>query len=143
MAFFSEHCIRSCVQRYAACRLMRPMLQVEVTGGDGSRTITFKDGTVKELTTDGRLVVRFNNGDVKEECADGTVTYFYREARTVRTPYGHPWQMPEGNGGQLSIRKGRFLQTNALKARMLLCIPAVSPMFSLQRGGSDAHTCRR
>ena len=68
---------------------------MEVTGEDGSRTITFKDGTVKELTTDGRLVVRFNNGDVKEECADGTVTYFYRDARTVGTHYStSPCQIP-------------------------------------------------
>ena len=60
-----------------------PNGSIEVSNSDGSKTITFKDGTVKEFTTDGRLVVRFCNGDVKEECPDGTITYFYREARTV------------------------------------------------------------
>ncbi len=68
---------------------------IEISNSDGSKTITFKDGTVKEFTTDGRLVVRFCNGDVKEECPDGTVTYFYREARTVCMRvyvYMHIWR---------------------------------------------------
>jgi hypothetical protein len=47
------------------------------------RTVTFRNGTIKEISTDGQITVRYVNGDVKEETADGTVTYFYNNTRTV------------------------------------------------------------
>ncbi len=57
---------------------------MQYSHSDGSRTITFRNGTVKEIATDGQITVRYINGDVKEEISDGTVTYYYNDTRTVR-----------------------------------------------------------
>jgi hypothetical protein len=55
---------------------------------DGTRTIRYRNGTVKEIFVDGRSIVRFNNGDVKKTLpGSGMVVYYYAEARTTHTTY--------------------------------------------------------
>jgi len=55
---------------------------------DGSRVVSFRNGTVKEALPDGRSVIRFHNGDVKRSYpGEGLVVYFYAGAGTLHTTY--------------------------------------------------------
>ncbi|KAG7460971.1 hypothetical protein MATL_G00204670 [Megalops atlanticus] len=54
----------------------------------GRRTVTFRNGTKKEIAADGRSVtVTFFNGDVKQILADEKVVYYYSDAQTTHTTY--------------------------------------------------------
>lgn len=62
--------------------------RTEHVSEDGTRTIRYRNGTIKEIFVDGRSIVRFNNGDVKKTLpGSGMVVYYYAEARTTHTTY--------------------------------------------------------
>ncbi|XP_078412879.1 uncharacterized protein LOC144689571 [Cetorhinus maximus] len=55
---------------------------------NGSRIITFRNGTRKEVSADGQSVtITFFNGDVKTFMPDQKVIYYYADAKTTHTTY--------------------------------------------------------
>eukprot|EP01034_Spumella_vulgaris_P023081 gene23081-29274_t len=55
---------------------------------DGTRLITYRNGTRKEVHPNGDSVVLFVNGDSKHVLADsGVVVYYYDQAQTTHTTY--------------------------------------------------------
>ncbi|XP_044173634.1 centromere protein J-like isoform X2 [Acropora millepora] len=62
--------------------------KVEKVNSDGSRVISFTNGTRKEISADGKtVVVTFFNGDIKQIMPDQRVIYYYSEAQTTHTTY--------------------------------------------------------
>ncbi|XP_067392023.1 centromere protein J-like [Emydura macquarii macquarii] len=62
--------------------------KVEELLTDGRRTVTFRNGTKKEISADKRMtVVTFFNGDVKKIMPDQRVIYYYADAQTTHTTY--------------------------------------------------------
>ncbi|XP_068750144.1 centromere protein J-like isoform X3 [Montipora capricornis] len=62
--------------------------KVEKVNSDGSRVISFANGTRKEISADGKtVIVAFFNGDVKQIMPDQRVIYYYSEAQTTHTTY--------------------------------------------------------
>ncbi|XP_041455950.1 centromere protein J-like isoform X2 [Lytechinus variegatus] len=62
--------------------------KVEQVKPDGSRVLTFSNGTRKEISADGRtIIISFFNGDVKQILPDQRVVYYYSETKTTHTTY--------------------------------------------------------
>eukprot|EP01031_Cornospumella_fuschlensis_P023151 gene23151-28135_t len=61
--------------------------RTEEVAADGTRTVTYRNGTVKSIRPNGEVHVRFLNGDTKTTSADGVVVYFYAQAQTTHTTY--------------------------------------------------------
>lgn len=59
--------------------------KVEKVFPNGTKYVTFNNGTRKEIYEDGHTVVRFFNGDVKQTFANEQVVYYYAEAKTTHT----------------------------------------------------------
>ncbi|CAB3981140.1 centromere J-like [Paramuricea clavata] len=60
----------------------------ETINPNGSRVVTFTNGTRKEISADGlSVVVTFFNGDVKQIFPDERVEYYYAEVQTTHTTY--------------------------------------------------------
>ncbi|XP_059504419.1 centromere protein J [Stegostoma tigrinum] len=61
---------------------------------NGSRIITFRNGTRKEVSADGQSVtITFFNGDVKTFMPDQKVIYYYADAKTTHTTYPNGMEM--------------------------------------------------
>ena len=75
--------------------------KVEVVQDDGSRLITFPNGTQKHISADGSSIsVQFFNGDQKHIKSDGSVVYFYAETKTTHTTYPDKLQVLQFSSGQ-------------------------------------------
>ncbi|XP_028396867.1 centromere protein J-like [Dendronephthya gigantea] len=60
----------------------------ETINPDGSRVVTFTNGTRKQISADGlSVVVTFFNGDIKQIFPDERVEYYYAEVQTTHTTY--------------------------------------------------------
>ena len=69
---------------------------------DGTRIVTFRNGTEKEERPDGAIIVRFANGDVRRVGPGGEVeTYLYADARTLHTAYRGSHEVYEFDSGQV------------------------------------------
>lgn len=83
------------------CRAQSSDGMVEVVQGDGSRLITFPNGTHKHISADGSSVsVQFFNGDTKHIKPDGSVVYFYAESKTTHITYPNKLQVLQFSNGQ-------------------------------------------
>ncbi|XP_027055872.1 centromere protein J-like [Pocillopora damicornis] len=61
---------------------------VEKVNSDGSRVISFANGTRKDISVDGQTItVTFFNGDVKQIMPDQRVMYYYSDVQTTHTTY--------------------------------------------------------
>jgi len=68
--------------------IMHPDGKVEKVNTDGSRVITFANGTRKDISVDGQtVIVTFFNGDIKQIMPDQRVIYYYSDAQTTHTTY--------------------------------------------------------
>ncbi|XP_071849240.1 uncharacterized protein [Apostichopus japonicus] len=69
-------------------QIHHPDGKVEVLHPDGSRLITFKNGTRKEISSDGQIItVTFFNGDTRQIYPDQRVVYYYAETQITHTTY--------------------------------------------------------
>ena len=79
--------------------------KVERKYSDGTRIVTFRNGTEKELTRSGVTIVRFVNGDIKEtDPTTQEVVYYYAEANTTHTTLPDGTEMFEFPTGQVLYR---------------------------------------
>jgi len=62
---------------------------------DGSRLISFNNGTRKRIYADASSVVTFPNGDRKQTEKDGRVLYYYHAADTTHTTFPDGMQQYE------------------------------------------------
>jgi T-complex protein 10 C-terminus len=62
-----------------------PSGKSEQVYANGSRKVTFANGTCKYTLPHGLTMVQFVNGDMKKTAPGGTVEYFYREVDTWHT----------------------------------------------------------
>ncbi|XP_078360900.1 uncharacterized protein LOC144645268 isoform X2 [Oculina patagonica] len=68
--------------------ILHPDGKVEKVNSDGSRVITFANGTRKDISVDGQtIIVTFFNGDIKQIMPDQRVIYYYSDAQTTHTTY--------------------------------------------------------
>ena len=67
---------------------------------DGSRTLRYRNGTIKEIYANGDSLVRFTNGDTKRT-VNGEVVYFYAEASTTHTTFRDGTERYEFPNGQV------------------------------------------
>ncbi|XP_078086753.1 centrosomal P4.1-associated protein [Mustelus asterias] len=69
---------------------------------NGSRIITFRNGTRKEVSADGQSVtITFFNGDVKTFMPDQKVIYYYADAKTTHTTYPNGMEMLQFPNNQI------------------------------------------
>ncbi|XP_043552208.1 centromere protein J-like [Chiloscyllium plagiosum] len=69
---------------------------------NGSRIITFRNGTRKEVSADGQCVtITFFNGDVKTFMPDQKVIYYYADAKTTHTTYPNGMEMLQFPNNQI------------------------------------------
>ncbi|XP_046840996.1 centromere protein J-like isoform X2 [Xenia sp. Carnegie-2017] len=74
----------------------------ETINPDGSRVVTFANGTRKEISDDGlSVVVTFFNGDIKQIFPDKRVEYFYAEVKTTHTTYPDGLEVLHFPSGQI------------------------------------------
>eukprot|EP00118_Oscarella_pearsei_P008466 m.43726 g.43726 ORF g.43726 m.43726 type:complete len:938 (+) comp33471_c0_seq1:246-3059(+) len=82
--------------------IRHPGGKVEEIRPDGSRLITFPDGTKKEVSADGlSAIVSFGNGDIRHIFPDQKVVYFYSETKTKHTTYPDGLEVLEFESGQV------------------------------------------
>ncbi|XP_068926649.1 centromere protein J-like [Petaurus breviceps papuanus] len=68
--------------------IKHPDGKVEWKFSDGRKTISFPNGTKKEISTDKKTtIVTFPNGDVQKFMPDQRVLYYYADAQTTHTTY--------------------------------------------------------
>ena len=67
---------------------------------DGSRTLQYRNGTIKEISPNGDSFVRFTNGDTKRT-VNGEITYYYAEAKTTHTTLRNGSERYEFPNGQV------------------------------------------
>ncbi|GCC30295.1 hypothetical protein chiPu_0008743 [Chiloscyllium punctatum] len=76
--------------------------QLEQFMTNGSRIITFRNGTRKEVSADGQCVtITFFNGDVKTFMPDQKVIYYYADAKTTHTTYPNGMEMLQFPNNQI------------------------------------------
>eukprot|EP00794_Sanderia_malayensis_P014387 gene14387-15884_t len=76
--------------------------KVERILSNGSREITFPNGTIKTIDpTNQNVVVSFFNGDMKQILADERVVYYYAESKTTHTTCKDGLEMFEFSNGQV------------------------------------------
>ncbi|KAJ8044200.1 Centromere protein J [Holothuria leucospilota] len=69
-------------------QIHHPDGKVEHILQDGSRVITFQNGTRKEISPDGQMItVTFFNGDTRQIFPDQRVVYYYSETQITHTTY--------------------------------------------------------
>ncbi|XP_038646720.1 centromere protein J-like [Scyliorhinus canicula] len=69
---------------------------------NGSRIITFRNGTRKEVSADGQSVtITFFNGDMKTFMPDQKVIYYYADAKTTHTTYPNGMEMLQFPNNQI------------------------------------------
>ncbi|KAL2081961.1 hypothetical protein ACEWY4_021779 [Coilia grayii] len=62
--------------------------KVEQILSSGSRIVTYRNGTKKEISSDGKTaIITFFNGDVKQILGDGKVVYHYHDTRATHTTF--------------------------------------------------------
>lgn len=89
--------------------------KVERTYSDGTRVITFRNGTEKECAPGGVVTVWFNNGDVKQTWSlpgggPGALplaveSYLYADSHVVHSSYADGLQAYEFPTGQLELHR--------------------------------------
>jgi len=94
--------------------------KVERRYADGTRIVTFRNGTEKETAPTGVVTVRFNNGDVKQTWSlpltsdgDGSSdatsmsveSYLYADSKVVHSTYANGLQAYEFPSGQLELHR--------------------------------------
>mmetsp|Transcript_15320 Transcript_15320/g.28846 ORF Transcript_15320/g.28846 Transcript_15320/m.28846 type:complete len:847 (+) Transcript_15320:1213-3753(+) len=68
---------------------------------NGTKIVTFHNGTVKETLPDGTIIVRFTNGDVKTSYGNiGITVYFYSDSKTSHTTHPDGTEVFEFASGQ-------------------------------------------
>lgn len=68
--------------------IVHPDGKVEKVNSDGSRVISFANGTRKDISVDGQTItVTFFNGDIKQIMPDQRVMYYYSDVQTTHTTY--------------------------------------------------------
>ncbi|XP_062503799.1 centromere protein J-like isoform X3 [Corticium candelabrum] len=76
--------------------------RVELVRADGSKTISYSNGTKKDVSADGlSVVLSFFNGDVKKITRDQKVVYYYAETKTQQTTYPDGLEVMEFSTGQV------------------------------------------
>ncbi|GBG31625.1 Centromere protein J [Hondaea fermentalgiana] len=78
---------------------------------DGSRTIKFADGTVKEISPDGEQTVTFSNGDIKKKIPrEGLEIYYFAASDTSQTTYADGMVVCEFPNGQVERKHPSGMQ---------------------------------
>lgn len=77
-----------------------PNGKVEKVYPNGTKLISFGDGSRKEVYADGHTVVRFYNGDIKQTFPNRQVIYYYAEAETTHTTFPDGLEILEFANGQ-------------------------------------------
>ena len=77
-----------------------PNGKVEKIYPNGTKLISFGDGSRKEVYADGHTVVRFYNGDIKQTFPNRQVIYYYAEAETTHTTFPDGLEILEFANGQ-------------------------------------------
>eukprot|EP00462_Mataza_sp_D1_P007657 CAMPEP_0175123926 /NCGR_PEP_ID=MMETSP0087-20121206/2503_1 /TAXON_ID=136419 /ORGANISM="Unknown Unknown, Strain D1" /LENGTH=745 /DNA_ID=CAMNT_0016405649 /DNA_START=149 /DNA_END=2383 /DNA_ORIENTATION=- len=71
----------------AVSEQIHPGGKIDKKFSDGSRVITFPNGTTKKILPSGYVLVNFPNGDKKETFPDKKVVYFYASADTTHITF--------------------------------------------------------
>lgn len=76
--------------------------RVETILEDGSKLITYRNGTKKKVSADGQSsVVMFANGDSKHTQENGLIVYYYSQADTTHTTFPDGTEVYEFPNGQV------------------------------------------
>ena len=120
--------------------------KVERRFSDGTRVLSFPNGTEKEERPDGTVIVRYNNGDVKRTVPASAVqllpgngvveSYFYAEAGTLHTSY-----LLGGGGGRNDYEVFEFPSGQVELHRRLF--PAPTTSGSGQDGGQTQQLLQK
>eukprot|EP00111_Clytia_hemisphaerica_P017199 TCONS_00050903-protein len=79
--------------------------KTEVLHADGSKLITFPNGTKKTISADGKTIsICFFNGDIKRLHPDQRVVYYYAETQTTHTTFKDGLEVLEFSNKQIEKR---------------------------------------
>ncbi|XP_065663596.1 centromere protein J isoform X2 [Hydra vulgaris] len=79
--------------------------KIESVMADGSRIITFANGTEKVVSADEKTIsIKFFNGDVKRVLPDNRMVYYYAESQTTHTTFADGLEVLEFPNNQVEKR---------------------------------------
>jgi hypothetical protein len=80
--------------------------KVEERLADGTRLVSYRNGTTKEVRPGGDTSIRFANGDTKRIGKDGVTQYYYAQAQTTHTTLSDGTERYEFPSGQTETHFG-------------------------------------